>query len=404
MWDSLWSALRGWPNVAQKTGESRAALRLAPNVSAPKADSFAPICRTNKTACAKRGAPWQCTHGHAHPSASKGGAWTLAAGYTYALDLKLATALSALFAGSTVVEFGAGEGCYTERLRAFGVNVIGAFDGAPGIGPRTSGLVEHANLVSNLTEAHVPRAGWVLCLEVAEHIPLVSEPAFLANLDEHADVGIVLSWGTEWGNGHVNSRPRAYVTYRLSAMGFVEDPGGTLALRTACARSAFEWLPRDILVFRRHALRARKAHEQLNRKFVDASQNPTPITDSCVTYQPAKFTGVYNDGRLCGTCCGAPPDGPIHLGRMCRGAAWDGLLTNITELEVRARCGSEPRCAGYFLVNKSVSPGVRSFDGQVAFRPISRLAGQHFQKAPFAGWMKVGCTASGSDGVPAGGR
>ena len=44
---------------------------------------------------------------------SQTGAWGLGRAYVYMLDVGLANALAELFAGSSVVELGAGLGCYT---------------------------------------------------------------------------------------------------------------------------------------------------------------------------------------------------------------------------------------------------------------------------------------------------
>eukprot|EP00966_Prymnesium_polylepis_P319347 7375820-Prymnesium_polylepis.1 len=104
---------------------------------------FAPVCRTNVsdgsnicpaanhmlkscvTTCSQRGESVDCLLGGSARPGGASGEWQLDGGYMYALDLRLAAALAALFNGSTVVEFGAGEGCYTERLRAAGVAVVG---------------------------------------------------------------------------------------------------------------------------------------------------------------------------------------------------------------------------------------------------------------------------------------
>ena len=353
---------------------------------------FAPVCRVGNNSCARGGIPWPCSSGgRAVASKKAAGAWQLAAGYTYALDMQLAAALGVFFARKTVIEFGAGEGCYTERLRASGVSLIGAFDGAPGIGDRTSGLVKPANLVENLTEAGVPRAHWILCLEVAEHIPRASEPMFLANLDEHASHGIILSWGQGWGNGHVNAQSPLYVIYRLSGLGFVKDEEETLALRRKIANSPFQWLPHDILVFRRHPVRARAVHAETLSSYTNSMRNPKPINASCITYQQASYRGAHNDGRLCGQCCGVPPDGSTAFEHVCRGSSWDGLLTDITRKEMEKRCTAETHCAGYYEWNVTAAPA-RHAPARRGFRPIyHKKAGAYLRKDPYIGWMKHAC-------------
>merc|ERR1712241_1088781 len=48
---------------------------------------------------------------------------------------------------------------------------------------------------------------WVLCLEVAEHIPRESEPVLLGNIRRHAANGLVLSWSEHASDAHPNARP-----------------------------------------------------------------------------------------------------------------------------------------------------------------------------------------------------
>ena len=49
---------------------------------------------------------------------------------------------------------------------------------------------------------------WVICMEVAEHIPREFEHVFLLNLVASAQKGVLLSWGLPGQNGigHVNLR------------------------------------------------------------------------------------------------------------------------------------------------------------------------------------------------------
>ena len=59
---------------------------------------------------------------------------------------------------------------------------VRAIDGAPGVAAITGGLVQTADLT---TELRLGVADWVLCLEVAEHIPRAFEDKLLANLHNH---------------------------------------------------------------------------------------------------------------------------------------------------------------------------------------------------------------------------
>ena len=124
----------------------------------------------------------------------KTGAWLLDEKSTYFLDRGLADGLSAFFGRQTsVIELGAGMGCYSTSLLASGVKVH-PFDGAPNVAEVTHGLVTTHDLSQPLKRAP---ADWVLCLEVAEHIPQRYEEAFLTNLDALNCKGLVISWASE---------------------------------------------------------------------------------------------------------------------------------------------------------------------------------------------------------------
>jgi hypothetical protein len=177
---------------------------------------------------------------HAHPTRT--GAWQLGAGYHYKIELTLAIALSALFGNASVVELGAGLGCYSAWLRddrgmpEDQANVW-AFDGAPGVAERTRGLVQHADLTS--PTLMLPRADWVLCLEVAEHIPIPFEDIFLTHVLNSSKRGLVLSWSEGDGLAHVNKRGSTYVIRRITERGFTFDARETSHLRSVA--QDFRW-------------------------------------------------------------------------------------------------------------------------------------------------------------------
>ena len=90
------------------------------------------------------------------------GAWSFESDYMYHIDLGLMRGLARFFNGTTVNEFGAGQGCYTDALRREGIG-IRAYEGANGIADITHGLVRQADLTTPLD---LGRRDWVLCLEV----------------------------------------------------------------------------------------------------------------------------------------------------------------------------------------------------------------------------------------------
>ena len=180
------------------------------------------------------------------PTAS--GAWRLeATNYTYFMDRGLVLALANLFAGGSVIELGAGKGCYSAALRRAGVPSVRAFDGAPGVGAMTRGLVQTADLTTKLG---LGVADWVLCLEVAEHIPRAFEERLLGNLHAHNRRGVVLSWSDNaGGNGHVNLRSNAWVVNRMAEMGYVHDEAAEQALRRAV--NDIHWFRTTLMAFRK---------------------------------------------------------------------------------------------------------------------------------------------------------
>ena len=95
----------------------------------------------------------------------------------------MVTELGNIFEGQSVIELGAGKGCYSDELRRSARlrpgATVRAFDGAPNVANMTGGLVKRADLTAPLD---VPPAAWVLCLETAEHIPRTHESQLLANM------------------------------------------------------------------------------------------------------------------------------------------------------------------------------------------------------------------------------
>jgi hypothetical protein len=165
------------------------------------------------------------------------GAWSYDSEYTYRIDLGLMRGLARFFGnGTSVNEFGAGMGCYTDALRREGIRVR-AYEGAPGIANITQGLVRQADLTTTLD---TPTRAWSLCLEVAEHIPAEHEARFLANLDAANRQGIVLSWSaTTRGTGHINARSGEYVSDAMRKLGYEEDTAASRTLQHAV--STFKW-------------------------------------------------------------------------------------------------------------------------------------------------------------------
>lgn len=182
------------------------------------------------------------------------GGWNLSERYCYHLDVGLARAVSAIVAPArqmnvravTLTEMGAGKGCYALFFAHCGIEVVAAMDGATNVAELTGDIVAHHDLGKPVKAI----ADWVMSLEVAEHIPKISEAAFVSNLVSNARCGIILSWANkaQGGNGHVNCQDWSYVGPLMASRGFEEDQMATLKLRKL---SHLPWFSQNIHVLRR---------------------------------------------------------------------------------------------------------------------------------------------------------
>lgn len=146
---------------------------------------------------------------------------------------------------TSIADFGAGGGHYCKFLNQTGEYCCSAYDGSE----HAPELTDNKVLTRRLNEPFdLGRVfDWVMCLEVAEHIPAASEDVLLSNLRRHARRGLVLSWSEEEGGPHINARPWHEVQKAVEAVGFVLD-------RTASAglRPQVPWMRGAVHVFRIH--------------------------------------------------------------------------------------------------------------------------------------------------------
>ena len=140
----------------------------------------------------------------------------------------------------------------------------------------SDGFVQHFDL-SNPGLA-LPRAQWLLSLEVGEHIAKRLEGLYLCALVHHARSGIVLSWAVprQGGNNHVNEQSNAYVIARMDAHGWA------LAVRRLQAAAQ----PCELPVIQAHGegLPDHKQYWQQNqqspRLFPTLELQPSPVARS----------------------------------------------------------------------------------------------------------------------------
>jgi hypothetical protein len=147
----------------------------------------------------------------------------------------------------TVGDFGAGGGQYSTWMNETGLLKAFAFDGSPRATEITGGKVQEINLVQ---EFQLWRTfDWVLCLEVAEHIPKEFSTNLIQNLKRHARKGLIISWSSDWeGIGHVNclSEEEFYETIQRET-GFVLDLKATEVVRKNCE---IDYIGRGVAIFR----------------------------------------------------------------------------------------------------------------------------------------------------------
>jgi len=235
----------------------------------PKAWAWAPTCRLRSEAgepCALGASNCLCSRGDdvrncsvfrqgkeesearraGFSSIGASGAWHVDGSSIYELDLGLLDGLVEVFAGASLLELGAGVGCYADALRRRGVGEVRACDGAPGIENATHGAVCTADLTERL---ELTPADWVLSLEVAEHIPPASAFCFLQTLRRHSQRGVVLSWSkSSSGHGHINPQHQWRVILEMQHLGFDYDTKVSKKLR---GKSFLWWMRTNVLVFRK---------------------------------------------------------------------------------------------------------------------------------------------------------
>ena len=151
-------------------------------------------------------------------------------------------------------DFGAGVGQYGRAL----LSQLGAglcyrgYDGGGDVEAFTGGFVQYFDLTMPLA---LPRAEWVMSLEVGEHIPSAHEATVIRNLHAHACRGIILSWATlnQSGIGHVNNHAPDYLATIFEGLGYWRNTAYEQALRKAPRTNVVApWLRRNTVVWERH--------------------------------------------------------------------------------------------------------------------------------------------------------
>ena len=134
-------------------------------------------------------------------------------------------------------DFGAGVGQYGRALRAMDPRYrYTGYDGAGNIEEVSRRFINFFDLTIPLS---LPRADWLMSLEVGEHIPSRFEAMVIRNLHAHNCRGVILSWAYlgKMGVGHVNNHASSYLTKIFDELGYNLNWGLTAQLRANRSKS-----------------------------------------------------------------------------------------------------------------------------------------------------------------------
>lgn len=165
----------------------------------------------------------------------------------------LARSLAEVFTrGEPVHDLGCGLGLYVRALKEAGHDAHG-YEGTPGINQKAVLPVNWADLSSPLRpEQFGVKPGAVLCLEVAEHIPVERTEVFLKNVAAFCAPGakLALSWAVkgQGGRRHVNEQNWDHVLPTMRRHGFVYQRSAALELRQV-GGAELKWFAQSLYVF-----------------------------------------------------------------------------------------------------------------------------------------------------------
>lgn len=197
-----------------------------------------------------------CTSmGYGAPLENTRGGWVLSKDKCYLLDFTLAKQVSrCLPPKSTIIDIGAGLGCYTNTMRHFGVNVTLAFDFARDIEKLTNQNIKFWDASVPFPLSYQP--DWTFSIEVAEHVPVDGTDGFMTNV-AMGSCGTILSWAPknqEGGVGHINTRSLNKVTELMRSKNLTIHNYYSRILKH---HTAYSHIKRNINVFVKNPLPSR---------------------------------------------------------------------------------------------------------------------------------------------------
>ena len=150
---------------------------------------------------------------------------------------------------TSVHDFGAGVGQYKAEILQQRPNFEwNSYDGAGNVYEYTKGFVNYFDLTLPL---ELPKADWVVSLEVGEHVPNEFEGMLIRNLHHHNCKGVILSWGVlgQGGHSHINNHSNDFIISIFNGLGYVEDLDMKARLRNPDGN--YGWFVGSSMVFRR---------------------------------------------------------------------------------------------------------------------------------------------------------
>lgn len=166
-------------------------------------------------------------------------------------DEALVQAIAGLYNPQQAADLGCGDGWYCKRLRELGWPSVHGYEGCEEM--KKEGVYDDI-FTLDLTKRRwigIPY-GFILCLEVGEHIPPEHEQVFLDNVAEFGRYAsaVVLSWAVpgQGGRGHFNERDNSYVSKNMMERGFIVDPWATRYLRE---HSSLKWFKNTVVAYGR---------------------------------------------------------------------------------------------------------------------------------------------------------
>jgi len=154
------------------------------------------------------------------------------------------------------LDLGAGDGYYSHVLTEMGADPAVAVEVSP---EALAVMTEQVKgVVHDLREPLDLGRGFelILCLEVAEHLPLSAADTLCDSIALHCQKLLLFTAAPpgQGGHGHCNLQPFKFWQDRFAYRGIDFDPQATIKVKLAWERILGEhlpWLPRNVGVFRR---------------------------------------------------------------------------------------------------------------------------------------------------------